>query len=131
MSTARASHAGVGPPDGRLLVAGGQDANGRFLKSAEIFDSTTNVWQTVADMPSSSLVTGAAVLHRKVYVYHSTETPDPHLGLRVAVFDVDTMAWAEVQPPPRSAKPNGVVAVRHPQPLIFLPGQDNPLFGEE
>ena len=44
MSTARANHTSTLLPDGRVLVAGGVDATGAALASAEIYDPDANSW---------------------------------------------------------------------------------------
>jgi hypothetical protein len=50
MKIGRAGHAAVLLEDGRVLVAGGGDANFRPLKSAEIYDPKTREWTETAPM---------------------------------------------------------------------------------
>jgi len=40
-------------PDGRVLVAGGQDDSGRFLKSTEIYDALQDRWISAAPMATA------------------------------------------------------------------------------
>ncbi len=48
MNAARSGHTATKLKDGRVLVAGGADANGAALASAEIFTPQTGTWTTVA-----------------------------------------------------------------------------------
>ncbi|MBM4385124.1 MAG: hypothetical protein FJ091_17365 [Deltaproteobacteria bacterium] len=62
MADARAGHAAVLRPDGRLLVAGGFE--GTVVKSSvEIFDSSLGVWSSMASMAEPRAALYGAALH--------------------------------------------------------------------
>ena len=64
LATARRAHTATPLPDGRVLVAGGQDQTGGSLASAEIYDPASNSWS-----PAGSMATGRS--------YHTASTlPD-------------------------------------------------------
>jgi N-acetylneuraminic acid mutarotase len=50
MVTGRWSATATLLPSGRVLVAGGTDANGNVLSSAELYDPTSNTWSSAATM---------------------------------------------------------------------------------
>ncbi|HBT61187.1 MAG TPA: hypothetical protein DEB40_05535, partial [Elusimicrobia bacterium] len=50
MSYARAGHSVTLLPNGKVLVAGGYDAGGNSLKTAELYDPATGTWATTGDM---------------------------------------------------------------------------------
>lgn len=55
LATARAYHTATLLPDGRVLVAGGQDINYLMIASAELYDPATKTW-----LPASSLASARA-----------------------------------------------------------------------
>jgi hypothetical protein len=62
MSTARAFGAAAPLPDGRVLVAGGEDSNGDELASAEIFDPASNAFSPTGSMGTTRTFFAAAPL---------------------------------------------------------------------
>ena len=50
MKVARFAHAAVRLSDGKILVAGGSDATGAALASAEIYDPATGHWTLTGSM---------------------------------------------------------------------------------
>ena len=53
MLTPREDFGAVAGPDGRVYVAGGNDANGNLLNSAEVYDPTARSWKAIASMPTT------------------------------------------------------------------------------
>jgi hypothetical protein len=53
MGAHRLGHVATLLPDGRVLVAGGQDDNGTMLKSTEIYDPTQDRWISAAPMAAA------------------------------------------------------------------------------
>ena len=58
MGTARYSHTATLLADGRVLVSGGQDADGEFLRSCEIWDPRTGGWAGTGDLIRGGMSTG-------------------------------------------------------------------------
>lgn len=52
LTTGRSDHASVRLPDGRVLVSGGTDGTA-VLKSAEVFDPSTEKWASATDMKTA------------------------------------------------------------------------------
>ena len=50
MNQARQNHSMILLADGRVLVAGGDQLNGTYLYSAEVYSSTTGIWSTTGAM---------------------------------------------------------------------------------
>ncbi|TMK99390.1 MAG: hypothetical protein E6G40_06685, partial [Actinobacteria bacterium] len=50
LATGRADATATLLPDGRVLVAGGENPNNTSLASAEIYDPVTNSWSSAANM---------------------------------------------------------------------------------
>ena len=53
MLTPREDFGAVAGPDGRIYVAGGNDANGNLLNSAEVYDPSARSWKAIASMPTT------------------------------------------------------------------------------
>lgn len=53
MNVPRSFHMAASLKDGRVLVAGGFDAQGNVVSSAEVYDPATGKWKLVAPMPSA------------------------------------------------------------------------------
>src|SRR5690242_16908223 len=51
--TARAHHTATLLPSGKVLVVGGEDANGALLSSVEIYDPKTNNWSPAAPLANA------------------------------------------------------------------------------
>mmetsp|Transcript_112027 Transcript_112027/g.317209 ORF Transcript_112027/g.317209 Transcript_112027/m.317209 type:complete len:408 (+) Transcript_112027:41-1264(+) len=93
---------------GRALFAGGCGAHPRlcappegFFKSAAVYDSLTDEWAPIADMPTRRHGAAACLLDRRVYVLGGMYVDD-RAGRRedkfCDVLDVDTMRWSSVPP---------------------------------
>ena len=53
LNTARAAHTATLLPNGDVLVAGGQDASGNALASAELYNPTTGSWTVTGSMATA------------------------------------------------------------------------------
>ena len=53
LNTARAAHTATLLPNGEVLVAGGQDASGAALASAELYSPTTGTWSLTGTMATA------------------------------------------------------------------------------
>jgi hypothetical protein len=63
MTSTRASHSAVVLPDGKVLVAGGQDDHFNPLATAELFDPATNTFAPASmNLPAARTYVGAALL---------------------------------------------------------------------
>ncbi|MDP1889853.1 MAG: kelch repeat-containing protein, partial [Gemmatimonadaceae bacterium] len=63
MTTPRTSHTATLLPDGRVLIAGGQDNGGANLKSAEIFNPNTNSFIAISNMNEARFYHAANLLN--------------------------------------------------------------------
>jgi N-acetylneuraminic acid mutarotase len=65
MAVSRIDHAVALLPDGKVLVAGGQNFDGstwHWLKGAELYNPQTNTWQTLPDMANAKFYPTATLL---------------------------------------------------------------------
>ena len=62
MRTARTGHAAVLLPNGKVLVAGGEESDEHSLASAEIYDPATNKWTATGSMLTPRIARSATVL---------------------------------------------------------------------
>ena len=94
MTTARAVHTATLLPNGKVLVAGGIDASGHAVSSAELYDPTTGIWTATGNMTiarwqhTATLLADGKVLvvggidttASNTTVLSSAELYDPHTG---------------------------------------------------
>jgi len=62
MATARRGHHAESLTDGTILVAGGLDATGTPLTSAEVYDTRSRQWTSAGSMHSARAAFGMAAL---------------------------------------------------------------------
>ena len=62
MATARFAHAATLLPDGRVLVAGGQNGSANALASAELYDPSSGSWSATGNMIQARVTTGEPLL---------------------------------------------------------------------
>jgi len=94
MTTARAEHTATLLPNGKVLVAGGIDASGHAVSSAELYDPTTGIWTATGNMTMARwqhtatllpdgkvlVVGGIDTTASNTTVLSSAELYDPHTG---------------------------------------------------
>jgi len=94
MTTARAVHTATLLPNGKVLVAGGIDASGHAVSSAELYDPTTGIWTATGNMTMARwqhtatlladgkvlVVGGIDTTASNTTVLSSAELYDPHTG---------------------------------------------------
>ena len=68
MNVKRWYHSATSLPNGHVIVAGGWDDSYKRLKSAEMYDSSTNKWVSIADMIDARYRHAAAAINDAVYV---------------------------------------------------------------
>ncbi|CAK0832630.1 unnamed protein product, partial [Prorocentrum cordatum] len=93
---------------GRVLFAGGCGQHPRrctrvedFFKSAEVYDSLTNEWSPIADMPTRRHGASACLLGARVYVLGGAyvDERDADEGAKFCdVLDTETMEWSSIPP---------------------------------
>ncbi len=94
MLAARAAHALVTLPDGKVLAAGGSgQPGGNFLSSAEIFDPSLNTWTAVPAMSAARYAPSAFLLpNGKVLVAGGIDLVGPVTAAQI--FDPITKVWS-------------------------------------
>lgn len=93
MHTARAQHAAVSLPDGRVLVAGGM--NHAPLTSVEIYDPVADTWTAVSPMPHALSGHSAACTGGEVIVSGGFSSSPPQSSLQV--YDIASDTWRLVR----------------------------------
>jgi N-acetylneuraminic acid mutarotase len=97
--TGRSDHTATRLKNGAVLVAGGMDAAGKALASAELFDPQRNVWRSAADMVEARLNHTATVLldGRVLVVGGFADQPPTSSALRSAeIYDPVINRWTAV-----------------------------------
>lgn len=84
MHDRRADHSSTLLPDGRVLIAGGMEENGKFLDSAELFDPRDDSFVAVANMQFNRVEHTATLLaNGKVLIAGGLTTRPPSSGISV------------------------------------------------
>jgi len=91
MATARWRHASILLPDGRVLVAGGDGADGGWLASAEIYDPATDRWASAPDLSVPRFSTSATLMRDGRVLLLGGDTRDVFTA---EVFDPRTGTWS-------------------------------------
>ena len=120
MGQRRASPTATLLQDGRVLVAGGLDADTRSLASAEVYDPGTGTWSAVSDMIHRRAF-HTAVLLADGTVLVAGGNVDEESGISYAeVFDPRSGAWSAV---------GELDAVRLSHSMVSIPGGRVVVFG--
>ena len=99
MKNVRLDHAAVLLADGRVLVAGGTDANGTALKTAEVYDPTTGHWTLTGPMLTPRAGFTMTVLPDGRVVAAGGYSSSPSDALAAAdLFDPTTGGWTTTGP---------------------------------
>ena len=78
----RVFHRAVMLQDGRVLVAGGEDASGEAIASSELYDPATDEWTSVGDLNQARTLHTATLLPNLSDFFASAE-----------IFDPDSLTW--------------------------------------
>lgn len=68
MNTPRYRHVAVANEDGKILVAGGQDKNGTYLKSVEMYDIEENTWTYITPLKTGVSFLKGCCHNNEIYV---------------------------------------------------------------
>ncbi|AUX39929.1 uncharacterized protein SOCE26_013240 [Sorangium cellulosum] len=97
MGAARSSHTATLLNDGRVLVAGGQGADGQPIHSAEVFDPASETWEPVEDMHAARLrYTATLQDDGRVLVVGGQGADGRPIG-SAEVFDPASGAWSDAE----------------------------------
>ncbi len=110
-------------PDGNVLVAGGENATGE-LKTAEIYDPTTNTWAGAAPMNEAREGAVAATLLDGDVLVAGGEGETGRLAT-AEIYDPSTNTWTAAAPMKEARE--GAVAASLPDGEVLVAGGDNAL----
>ena len=108
-------------PDGRVLVAGGENDGGNPLRSAEIFDPESESWSVLPDMASAHALHTATLLpdgRVMIAAGNQGELTDGIDAGAVEFFDPETMSWNAGPPLPQGHLQIDGVRIRHATVLL-------------
>lgn len=93
LNTAREYHTATRMSDGRVLVAGGIDANGEATSSAELYDPATGTWTVTGSMTVSRFVHVAFALPTGEVLVIGGDAPCclPHFSAEI--YNASTASW--------------------------------------
>jgi len=127
MSSWRTGHTATLLPSGKVLVAGGSVyPGGTSLASAELYDPATNLWTSVASMPSPRSHAAAVLLTdgRVLVVGGSSNGSNPP---GAEIYDPPSDTWSSVVGIPGDTRPYTPTATRLPDgKVLIVGGSDNP-----
>lgn len=124
MRHARAYHASALLPDGRVLVAGGEDERGDSMTSAEVWDPATGSWSEVGSLlvPHHNETNSAVTLRSgRVLLAGGSNSRAEGSGIlsdATQVFDPRTNTWALGQRLPEGRNDHLVIAVADGRVLV-------------
>jgi len=122
MPTARALHAAVTGPDGRIYVIGGYSEQRGTLRTVEVYTPGTNTWAPAASMPSARYTLATALGDDgKIYAFGGTINNESQPT--VEAYNPATNSWTTLDKmfTPRT----GLAAVTGRDGLIYLIGGDD------
>lgn len=109
------------------IIAGGIDMNGNVLKSAELYDSLTERWETLPNMHSPRRSCSGFFMDNKFYVIGGMTTVRDSLTCGEE-FDLKTRKWRQIEGM-YWAEYNNVNRAAQAPPLVAVVG--NELYGVE
>src|SRR5437870_4991361 len=93
LNTARFHHTSTLLPDGMVLVAGGQEAGGIFLASAELYDPATGTWSYTGSLNTARVFNTETLLpNGKVLVVAGQDSRGVPLA-SAELYDPATGTW--------------------------------------
>ncbi|XP_054814522.1 F-box/kelch-repeat protein At5g60570-like [Prosopis cineraria] len=78
------------------IVAGGSDKNGNVLKSAELYDSASGVWELLPNMHTPRRLCSGFFMDGKFYVVGGMSSPAVSLTCGEE-YDLETRSWRKIE----------------------------------
>lgn len=78
------------------IIAGGCDASGNILSSAELYNSVTGEWETLPNMNKARKMSSAVFIDGKFYVMGGIGVGNTKMLTSGEVFDLKTKTWSEI-----------------------------------
>lgn len=101
--SARASHTSTLLPNGKVLIAGGDDANFSALNGVEIYDFATNGWKSASPLLVARKGHTATMLPSGKVLVVGGMTSDGNIGATAELYDFATNKSTTVATPPIGA----------------------------
>jgi N-acetylneuraminic acid mutarotase len=123
MSTSRRNHFMIRLTNGKVLVGGGFNANGNVLSSAEIYDPSSGLFTSIADMPEPRSQAKVATLPNGNVIVMGGEGASGSGTLRTAIIlDISSNTWSSVSSQMQIGHGDGSTAVTLNDGRIVIAG---------
>ena len=125
LAAARAAHSAILLPNGKVLVAGGLDANGAVLASAELFDPVSGTWSGAGSLTTARYFHTASLMPDGSVVVVGGSTANANFPLcgTAERYDPATNTWTALPTTMNSERSDHAAIVLPSGRLVLVGGQ--------